>query len=339
VKRPTISDIAEAAGVSIGAVSFALNNRPGVSAQTRIRIQSIASEMGWQPNAAARGMAVAKAEAIGLVIARDASTLGVEPFYMKFIAGLETELSGAGIALLLQVVPDHRRANEALRTLWAARRVDGTLLTDLWTDDIRVPAVQRLGLPAVLVGHPRPHTTLPAVWSDDAGALAEAVRYLAGIGHRRIARVAGLKALEHTRIRTAAFHAAALTHHIPSVEVVDTDYTWEGGAWATETLLSAAEPPTAIIYDNDVMATAGLHVARKLGIEVPRQLSILAGDDSQLCEMAFPALSALARDVHAYGAHAARTLIAHLGSGDPNGFQDTAPRLLLRDSVAAIGTS
>lgn len=337
MKRPTISDIAEAAGVSIGAVSFALNNRPGVSSQTRIRIRTIASEMGWQPNAAARGMAVKKAEAIGLVIARDATTLGVEPFYMKFIAGLETELSGVGVALLLQVVPDHHRANEALRRLWAARRVDGTLLTDLWTDDIRVPTVQQLGLPAVLVGHPRPQTTMPAVWSDDGKALTEAVSYLTGIGHRRVARVAGLRSLEHTRIRTAAFHAAALTHKLPAAEVIDTDYSWEGGAWATETLLTAVAPPTAIIYDNDVMAVAGLHVARKLGIEVPRQLSILAGDDSQLCEMAFPALSALARDVHAYGAHAARLLLSHLDTGDGEDVQDSTARLLLRDSVARVG--
>jgi DNA-binding LacI/PurR family transcriptional regulator len=334
VKRPTISDIAEAAGVSIGAVSFALNDRPGVSAQTRERIRAIADEMGWQPSAAARNLSAARAEAIGLVIARDAATLGVEPFYMKFIAGLETELSSTGTALVLQVVADLERAVEALRNLWAARRIDGTILTDLWVDDQRIAALDRLGLPGVLVGHPRPGTAMPAVWSDDAAALTEAVNYLAAIGHRRIARVGGLTTLGHTSIRTRAFRAAATRHGLASAEVVDTDYSWEAGAWATERLLTSAAPPTAITFDNDIMATAGLHVARKLGLDVPRDLSIVAGDDSQLCEMAYPALSALSRDVLAYGANAARTLLTFLAGGAPGDFQDTTPRLLLRDSTA-----
>ena len=81
------------------AVSFALNNRPGVSVETRARILRVAKQMGWQPSAAARGLSASKAEAIGLVIAREAATLGVEPFYMRFIAGLETELSTSGTAL------------------------------------------------------------------------------------------------------------------------------------------------------------------------------------------------------------------------------------------------
>ncbi|HTJ35947.1 MAG TPA: LacI family DNA-binding transcriptional regulator [Dactylosporangium sp.] len=337
MKRPTISDIAEAAGVSIGAVSFALNDRPGVSAQTRERIRAIADEMGWQPSAAARNLSAARAEAIGLVIARDAATLGVEPFYMKFIAGLETELSATGTALVLQVVGDHDRAVEALRSLWAARRIDATILTDLWAGDPRVAALERMGLPGILVGHPsaRPAgSTVPAIWSDDAAALNEAVNYLAGLGHRRIARVGGLVTLEHTRIRTAAFKAAAQRHGLASAEVVDTDYTWEAGAWATERLLTAADPPTAITFDNDIMATAGLHVARKLGLDVPGELSIVAGDDSQLCEMTYPSLSALSRDVLAYGANTARLLLSFLDGAEPSDFQDATPRLLLRDSIA-----
>ncbi|WP_432824560.1 LacI family DNA-binding transcriptional regulator [Dactylosporangium sp. CA-092794] len=334
MKRPTISDIAEAAGVSIGAVSFALNDRPGVSARTRERIRAIADEMGWQPSAAARNLSAARAEAIGLVIARDAATLGVEPFYMKFIAGLQTELATTGTALVLQVAGDHAQAIEALRGLWAARRIDATILTDLWVDDVRVAALERLGLPGVLVGPPRPGTAMPAVWSDDAAAFTEAVDYLAGLGHRRIARVGGLVSLEHTRIRTAAFGAAARRLRLAGAEVVDTDYSWEAGAWATERLLTAPEPPTAITFDNDIMATAGLHVARKLGLDVPGRLSIVAGDDSQLCEMAFPALTALSRDVPAYGANAARTLLAFLAGGPPADFQDATARLLVRDSTA-----
>src|SRR6185369_17508011 len=88
VKRPTIGEIAARAGVSIGAVSYALNGRPGVSPQTRKRILDIANEIGWRPSVAAKSLSGSRAHSVGLVIARPADTLGVEPFYMRFIAGL-----------------------------------------------------------------------------------------------------------------------------------------------------------------------------------------------------------------------------------------------------------
>src|SRR5689334_24665510 len=94
VKRPTIADIARRAGVSTGAVSYALNGQPGVSPATRQRILAIADEIGWRPSHAARALSASRAHAVGLVIARPARWLGVEPFFMQFLAGLEAELSG-----------------------------------------------------------------------------------------------------------------------------------------------------------------------------------------------------------------------------------------------------
>ena len=91
--RVTISDIAERAGVSIGAVSFALNGRKGVSDETRERVLRVADELGWAPSNAARALAEARTETFGLVLARDPHNLGVESFYMEFFAGLEIELS------------------------------------------------------------------------------------------------------------------------------------------------------------------------------------------------------------------------------------------------------
>ncbi len=105
--RRTIKDIASRAGVSIGAVSYALNGRPGVSDATRARILAVAAELGWIPNNAARGLAGARTETTGLVLpAGTAETLGVSPYYMEFIAGVETVLAEHGYGLLLPVVPD-----------------------------------------------------------------------------------------------------------------------------------------------------------------------------------------------------------------------------------------
>lgn len=336
-KRPTIAEIAERAGVSIGAVSYALNGRPGVSQDTRDRIVGIANDMGWRPSAAARGLSRSRAHAVGLVIARPAHTLGIEPFYMRFIAGLEGELSAQRTALLLQVVDDHEAASEALRMWWAERRVDGIILTDLWHTDARIPVVEHLHVPAVVVGRPRADTDLPAVWSDDAAAVGAVVDHLVGLGHRRIARVAGLTDLDHTQVRARAFRAAARRHGLSAREaqIVTTDYTWEDGERATRELVSRVDRPTAITYDNDVMAIAALSVAQDLGISVPDDLSIVAGDDSQLCEFVRPHLTALSRDVQAYGTHAARVLLDVIDGGSARSYQDATSRLVVRGSTAA----
>jgi DNA-binding LacI/PurR family transcriptional regulator len=335
VKRPTIAEIAELAGVSIGAVSFALNGRPGVSANTRKRILDIANETGWRPNAAARSLSGSRAHSVGLIIARPADTLGVEPFFMRFIAGLEGELAGSKTALLLQVVENHRAAIDAMRLCWAERRIDGMVVTDLWTEDARIPVLEELQMPAVLVGRPSAEDRIPAVWTDDAAAVVSAVDYLVALGHRRIARVAGLPALDHTQVRIAAFREAVLGHGLGEPQVVETDYTWEDGARATRVLLSRRDRPTAMTFDNDVMAVAALNVAQEMGVAVPGELSIVAGDDSQLCVLVRPALTALSWDIKAYGVHTARVLLDVIDRRSPGSHQESAARLVVRGSTAS----
>lgn len=331
-KRPTISDIARHAGVSTGAVSYALSGQAGVSSATRARIIAIADEIGWRPSIAARTVAGSRAHAVALVLARSAATLGVEPFFMRFIAGLESELSGRRTALLLQLVESHEAGVAAIRHWWAEGRIDGVILTDLWQDDVRLPVLEDLQIPAVLVGHPRADSSAPAVWSDDVAAVDQVVDHLVGLGHRRIARVAGLPALDHTHARIEAFRRAMERHGLESTDIVVTDYSAEEGAQATRDLLSRPDRPTAITLDNDVMAVAALAVARELGVAVPEELSIVAGDDSQLCVLVHPELTALSRDVAAYGAHAARTLLARIDGQDPPDLQDATSELVVRGS-------
>src|SRR4051812_39605646 len=197
-ERVTIRDIAERAGVSKGAVSYALNGRPGVSDDTRDRILAIADELGWYPNRAARALSAARAGACGLVLARPARTLALEPFFMEFIAGVESELSARSIALTLQLVQDVEQEIEVYRRWWGEHRVDGILMVDLRVEDPRIEELVRLGLPTVVVGGPVANGALPAVWHDEASVIVEAVQYLAALGHRRIAQVAGVAEFVHT---------------------------------------------------------------------------------------------------------------------------------------------
>jgi DNA-binding LacI/PurR family transcriptional regulator len=336
VKRPTIADIARRAGVTKAAVSFALNGQPGVSAATRERILAIAGEIGFQPNSAARALSDGRAGAFGLIIDRPPGMLGIEPWFMQLMAGIQAELSGSGehAALLFSTVEDQAAEIGMYRSWWAQRRVDGVFLVDLQIGDQRVAVLEELRMPAVVIGTPLGAGSLTAVWQDDAAGIISAVDYLAGIGHRRIARVTGIPRFWHTKIRTDAFAAAARAAGIEPVSV-EADYTRERGAEATRTLLRARQPPTAIIYDNDLMAISGLICAQRLGIDVPAGLSIIAWDDSPLCELVHPPLTALSRDIPAYGAHAARTL-ARIAAGHPaTHYQENPPVLTLRGSTGS----
>jgi len=317
-RRVTIADIAAAAGVSKGAVSYALNGRPGVSETTRAKILAIASEMGFVPNRAARSLSVSSAQTVGIALRRTARTLGIEPYYMELISGIEATLSAGSFGLTLQIVDTVEEELEVYRRWWAERRVDGIFLCDVGISDQRLDYVADLGLPAVAVGGPIEGARFPAVWHDDAEPCREILEYLYALGHRRVARVAGLPHLLHTAIRDAAYAETAAELALESMTTIHCDYTGEQGARTTRRLLSSAKRPTAIVFDNDVMAVAGLGVAHELGLDVPEQLSIVAWDDSPLCRLPHPALTSLTRDISAYGSSCAEVLLMLIGTEPPS---------------------
>ena len=325
-RRVTIKDIAREAGVSKGAVSYALNDRPGLADTTRERILRIADELGWRPNSAARSLSASRANACGLVLARPARTLAVEGFFPEFLAGVESELSSRSIALNLQLATDVAGEVEVYRRWWAEHRVDGVLLLDLREDDPRVDALAEIGLPAVVVGGPLRDQRLSSVWHDERAAVVELVRYLAALGHERIARVAGVEGFVHSAMRTAAFEEAARDLGL-TPRVIPTDYSPESGARATRELLSDPTPPTAIAYDSDVLAVAGCGAAQQMGVAVPDGVSVVAWDDSLLCQVVHPPITTLTRDIAEFGALGCRQLLSLIDGGQVDDLE--APRAVL----------
>ncbi|MFE5773121.1 LacI family DNA-binding transcriptional regulator [Streptomyces sp. NPDC056485] len=343
-RRPTIKDIARRAGVSESAVSFALNDRPGVSQNTRARIRRVAEELGWQPNSAARALSGERSGAVGLVLARPAQTLGVESFFLQLVSGIQEVLSADRVALLFQVVDGIDAECAVYRRWWAERRVDGVLVVDARTDDPRPELLALLGLPAVMIGGTGTGTGTgtggggesSSVWADDARAMAQVVDHLHGLGHRRITHIAGLPGLAHTARRIASLRVEAEARGLDPEHVrsVVTDYSDTEGAAATRRVLDEPEPPTALVYDNDVMAVAGVAVAAELGIAVPGRISVVAWDDSALCRVTHPRLTALVRDTAGFGRLAAEELLAVLAGSPPRARESERPRLEPRESTA-----
>lgn len=340
-RRPTITDVARRADVSKGAVSFALNGRAGVSSETRARILAVADELGWQPSLRGRSFSSSRAFACGLVLARPPELLGTDPFFPSFIAGVETVLGPAGISLVLQVVGSAESEEAQYRKLAGEGRVDGVFLTDLRVGDPRIALLQAVGLPAVTLNRPDIRSPFPAICMDDQKGIREAVRHLVALGHRRIAHVSGPLEFLHSLDRRDAWVDVLAEAGLEQGPLVVSDFTAAGGAAATAQLLDLPEPPTAIVFTNDLMAMAGLGIAHSRGLQLPEDLSVTGFDGTELALHMHPSLTTVTRDPFGWGQTAASALLAVIDA-DPQESRadiDLEPgRLEIRGSTTAPAT-
>ena len=330
----TITDVARAAGVSKAAVSFALNNRPGIAAATRARILAVARDLGWTPSHRGRALSVSRALAVGLVIARTPETLGADPFFGYFMSGIETVLSERGYALMLQIVSDEQSEHESYRQLAANGRVDGVFLTDMRVGDLRPQLLDDLALATVVIGPASESGPWSAVNINDQLGIAAAVEHLVALGHRSIAHVAGPAGLVHSLSRRTAWANAVSNAGLPPGPCITADFSAQSGAQATNALLDLDEPPTAVVFANDLMAIAGMSTAISRGVQVPRQLSVTGFDDAPLSAYIQPALTTVRTDIVGWGQAAARQLLAVIDHENGVDIDLPTPEFVIRASTA-----
>jgi DNA-binding LacI/PurR family transcriptional regulator len=279
-----------------------------------------------------------RARMVGLVLTASAPRVGVEPFFIELVAGMEEVLTPTGSTVLLLTVED-LDAELATYERWAAEHtVDAVVVVNLVDGDVRPARLERLGLPAVLAGRYTGPAALSSVVADNAGAISAAMGLLGQLGHRAIGRVSGPVELTHTAERSAAMRASGERLHV-EVCIVEADYSAESGIRAARQLLAGAGAPTAIVFDNDVMAVAAEEELVRSGVDVPGQVSLLACDDSTLCELAVPPLSAMSIDVHEHGVTLGSAVLDVL-AGAPHRVYSAPPiRIRERGSTGPAPTS
>ena len=319
--------MARRAGVSSAAVSFAVNDRPGVGAATRARILAAADELGWEPSASARALTGARARAIGLILARDPTELESDAFFVRFLSGLERTLAPRDHALLLQLAPASRA--DAYSRLAASGRVDGFVLTDVERDDPRFAIVAATGVPAVVAGRPGPGSGLPWIETEHGAGMAAAAAHLAARGHERIAFLGGPEALDYVAVRAAHWRAALEAAGLDPGATVFAAPGEPATATAARALATGA---TAVAATSDVLALALVAAARAAGRRVPDDLAVTGFDDSALAAHAVPALTSVRVDFAEFGAAAAAALLALIDGEPPATARLSAPSLVVRGS-------
>jgi LacI family transcriptional regulator, repressor for deo operon, udp, cdd, tsx, nupC, and nupG len=331
--KPTISDVAARAGVSKGAVSFALNGRAGVSADTRARILRAASDLGFTPNATARALSTRRSGTLGLVMCRPRETARSAPGIPPFIAGIESALAPSGHLLSVLLVDNEDAEAQAYRELARAGRVDGVFVTDLRADDPRPALLEELGVAAVTLNRPTVPSAAPAVCVDEESAIRDAVEHLVRLGHQAIGHVGGPRRYLRAARRRDVWADVLCKFSLPTGLYEEADVSATGGAEATRSMFDAARPPTAILYASDLMAMTGLAVAQQRGLRIPEDLSVVGFDDGETSVHLRAPLCTVRTDAFGWGRAAATALQACIAGEDIGDIRLPAAQFVVRGSI------
>ena len=294
--RPiSIQDIARAAGVSHSTVSRALHDSSLISPEVRQRIQQLAHEMGYTPNAVAQSLKGKRTNTIGLVV-----TSIADPFVGRVVRGIEDVAQAAGVNVFLSVSNNDPQREMVVIETFHRRRVDGVISA---AAQISGPYTQRLAqikMPTVLVNQQAETDAgqLHSVEVDDYTGARQAVEHLIGMGHGRIGYLGAGNRPRSNRRRTTGYRDALAAAGIPAHEAFmrmapaehryHTDDVADGQTFLPELLAAGV---TAVFCYNDMIAVGALLACRELGVRVPEQVSIVGFDDIEIARYVTPPLT------------------------------------------------
>jgi LacI family transcriptional regulator len=316
--RPSLKDVAQAAGVSQTTVSFVLN---GVKAKiphaTRERVLAAAQQLDYRPNALARGLRRDRTETLGFV----SDEITTTPYAVQLIQGAQDAAWERGHVLLtVNTGHDEEFERRAVETM-LDRRVDGIVYATMYHQVVVPPADVR-HVPAVLLDCRTADASLPSVVPDEERAAFDATSVLLELGHRRIGFVQNVDPIPAAWGRLAGYAKALQARGIPYDERLVTARSSDpGGGYAgTRALLGLDEPPTGLFCFNDRVAMGAYQAAAELGVRIPDELAIVGFDDLELvAPWLRPPLSTMALPHEAMGRWAVEHLLALIDRADEDG--------------------
>jgi DNA-binding LacI/PurR family transcriptional regulator len=323
--RPTLEEVAAAAGVGRGTASRVINGSAKVSDAARQAVEGAIAELGYVPNRAARTLVTQRTDAVALVIAESEERIFAEPFFAGVVRGVSTALSDARLQLVLLLAHTAQRRGQ-LDDYLSRQHVDGVLLLSLHDDDTLPDRIRERGLPVVLGGRATEHEQGSYVDVDNVLGTRLAIDHLVHRGRKRIATIAGPADMVVGRTRHEGYLAGLAAAGLEADDslVVRGDFSQDSGETAMRVLLSRRPDLDAVFCANDPMAAGALRVLREAGRQVPGQVSVVGFDDSPLAQSTHPPLTT----VHQSPEQMGREMVALLVDTMRHPDQPPAPRLL-----------
>ncbi|MGO2821739.1 MAG: LacI family DNA-binding transcriptional regulator [Brachybacterium tyrofermentans] len=336
--RPTVATIARDLGISPATVSYALNDKPGVSAAMRERVLVRAHEVGWTPHSGAQALRRGRSGNIGLVLIRDPQEVSREPFYSSVTAGIESATSAHGYELMIRFVQGGADAESDVFRTWAhQRRVDGVVLLDIAEDDHRPAVLESLNMDFSVLGHYTGPESFAKVMTAEADDARTVVEHIVERGYDGCIQLTGPEQFAHERSRLELLRSLCQEHGIPHVHASG-PYTIDAGLAAFEASDLQLSSRPAVVASSDLLAIGALRGALRRGIAVPEQLGLVSWDDSLIAELTVPAVTALARRPFEMGHHAGDLLVRQIeGAEPPCTVLEVEPASLIgRESTGAL---
>jgi len=330
----TLKTIARATGFSITTVSRALAGYSDVAESTRNTIKDTAEKLGYYPNLTARQLQRQRSDTIGMILPVHGARY-TDPYFNTIIAGIGDQLAEFGLDLLLSTHPPGGKDEmAAYRRLVEGRSIDGLIVIRTRSQDERISYLDRSAFPFVCFGRSDLDVDFPYIDEDGEAGFYELTQYLISLGHTRIACISAPKDLLFARYRLAGFCKALEEAGLPCRNewIVYGNLSRKGGEQAARELLSLEEKPTAILAANDLMAIGTITVAKEMGLEIGKDLSIAGFDDIPPAELF--SLTTLQQPIYEIGKQITE-MLHDLIQHNPikNRHILLKPRLIIRDST------
>lgn len=301
--RVTIRDVAAQAGVSVATVSKVINGRYGVAADTTARVNAVISDLGYQASLVAQSLRNHRTNVIGILVA------DLEPFSAELLKGAADAIRGSGFEMVVYsaggLADDHVGWERRYLSRLSGTLIDGAVLVTPTVVDVNY------GAPIVAIDPHTGQSELPTIDSDNLRGGQLATAHLLGLGHRRIAMLSGRPDLESSRLREQGYRQAMAAAGVPVSEdlVLVGGYDAQASAECTRTLLTSAQPPTAIFAANDVSAIAVIQAAVGLGLRVPADLSVVGFDNIPESALCAPPLTTVNQPIRQMGERSIQLLL------------------------------
>ena len=319
-KAHSITDVAQAAGVSTTTVSHALSGKRAVSAGTRQRIYEAIDRLDYRPNLVAKSLRNQKTNSVALLVADIAN-----PYYPAVARAVHDGLNSEGYVSIIGNTDGEPAAERTFLREMVSRGVDGIIMQPaaLSVPDIR--AIVGRAMPLVLIAHERGTLLADQIGTDDSLGISEAVEHLVSRGLTDIAFVSGreVEPLATARlatpgiVRLAAVRKAAKAFGtaVPDHWVEHATYTRDGGFAAGSRLLAGGKRPQVIMCANDLMAFGVIDAVRAAGLAVPDQVAVVGFDDVDTANLITPRLTTIVNPAVRVGAACALTLLRRIAAG------------------------
>ena len=334
-KKITIKDIARVAKVSPMAVSMAINNRPGVSEDTRKRILKIAKGLNYQPNYAAKSLVTKRSYTIGLILDNIAN-----PFFPELTKGIEETASKSDYNLLLCNTSQDLKAEKKCIDMLRSKGVDGIILTTVVANDPHIKPLIEERFPFVCaVRQPLDlffDNKVDYVVIDNFLGAHKGGKHLWKLGHERIAVLTGPKNVSTTIGRTEGFRKALAEEGVklgPTL-VVECNYSRENAYLAAKRLLKLKNPPTAFYTEDDTMAIGVRDAILESGLRIPEDIAIMGFDNIEMGALPGVEITTIEQRKYEMGAIGVKILIDKIEGKGPQAVNKIVlePELIIRKS-------